>query len=83
MFKYTKFESTKFSLSKNPFVKVSEINDKNIVDLRKWVRKYSKAGANGEGRVYGNGTYNLLLEHQGKQFSILYFKRLLNGILWS
>lgn len=51
-------------VSYGTILKVSEINDKNIVDLRKWVRKYSKAGANGEGRVYGNGTYNLLLEHQ-------------------
>ena len=46
-------------------LRINDINRDNVGDIRKWVREHGKIGANGEGRVYGNGTYNLLLLHQG------------------
>ena len=52
-------------ISYGTIMRVSDITPDNIADLRKWVRDHSKTGANGEGRVYGNGTYNLLLLHPG------------------
>ena len=52
-------------VSYGTILKVSNIDETNIGELRKWVRDHSMIGANKEGRVYGNGTYNLLLEHPG------------------
>jgi len=46
-------------------LRINEINEENLPKIRKWIRDHGKIGANGEGRVFGNGTYNLLLLHQG------------------
>ena len=40
-------------------VKIPQINDSNSASIKIWIKEHAKVGGNNEGRVFGNGDYNL------------------------
>jgi hypothetical protein len=42
-------------------LKINDINKKNVLHIKDWVKSKAKIGANQEGRVFGDGAYNLTL----------------------
>ena len=47
-------------------LKINDISEQNIEEIREWIRSKAKIGANDEGGVYGDGSYNLALIHKAE-----------------
>ena len=52
-------------------IKLNDITAGNIGQLKDWIRNHAKIGGSGEGRVFGDGAYNLTLLHKSEIVTVL------------